>query len=112
MPPETSFVEHNHVVQALAPDGPDHPFNIGTLPGLAKCRKYLLDAHRLHLVSKILPKDLFAIPQHIAWRGLPRKRFAQLLHCPLCRGMGCHGEMQYASPLVRQHQEDIKDENR
>jgi hypothetical protein len=80
VPPETSFVEHNHVVQALAPDGPDHPFNIGTLPGLAKCRKYLLDAHRLHLVSKILPRDLIAIPQHIAWRGLPRKRFAQLLH--------------------------------
>ena len=33
MPVQASFVEHDHVIQALAANGADHPFDIGPLSG-------------------------------------------------------------------------------
>jgi hypothetical protein len=36
VPPKTLFVEHDHVVQALASDGADNPFDLGTLPRRAR----------------------------------------------------------------------------
>jgi len=30
---QTALVEYDHVIQALAANGADHPFDIGTLPG-------------------------------------------------------------------------------
>ena len=44
VPAETLLVEHDHMVQALASDRADYPFDIGTLPRRARCRKHLLDA--------------------------------------------------------------------
>jgi predicted Zn-dependent protease len=42
---QASFVEHDHVIQALAANGADHPFDICLLPGRAWRRQDLLDSH-------------------------------------------------------------------
>jgi hypothetical protein len=38
------LVEHDHIVQTLAPDTPDEPFDIRRLPRTARCTLYLSDA--------------------------------------------------------------------
>jgi hypothetical protein len=55
---ETSCPRRNdHMIQALAANGADHPFDIGTLPGRPWRRKHWLDAHGLHRIDEILPED-------------------------------------------------------
>jgi hypothetical protein len=50
------------VIQALAANGADHPFDIGTLPGRPRRRKHSFDAYGLHLVDEILPQDPIVVP--------------------------------------------------
>jgi hypothetical protein len=76
VPPKTLCIEHDHMVQALASDRANDPFDVSALLRRARCRKHLLDAHRLDLVDKVLPEDPIAIPQQKLRRCLPRKRFA------------------------------------
>ena len=59
---QTVIIEYDHVIQALAADGADHSFYIGTLPGRPRSRKHLLDAHGLHLVDEVRAEDPIAIP--------------------------------------------------
>ena len=40
---QTPFAEHNYLVQALAADGADDPFDISPLPGGPRCRQHLVD---------------------------------------------------------------------
>ena len=60
---QAALVEYDHVIQALASNRADHTFNIGTLPRRPRDRKYLFDAHGLHLVNEVLPEDPIAVPQ-------------------------------------------------
>src|SRR4051812_2284287 len=76
VPPKTLFIEHDYMVQALASDRADDPFDISPLPVRARCGKHLLDTHRLDLVDKLVPEDPIAIPQQKLRRCLPRKSFA------------------------------------
>src|SRR5436305_14414487 len=57
VPPNTVFIEHDYMVQALASDRADDPFDISALPRRARCGKHLLDTHRLDLVDKVVPED-------------------------------------------------------
>jgi hypothetical protein len=57
---ERAYPKHEDVVQALAPNRPDKPFDVGSLPGRAWSGKNLLDAHHFHLLDEVLPED--AIP--------------------------------------------------
>lgn len=70
---QTSFVEHDHVIEALAADRADHPFDIRTLPWRSWRRKHLFDAHRLRLSNEVLAEDAIAVAQQIARCTLPRK---------------------------------------
>src|SRR4051794_35672993 len=54
---QTSFAEHDHVIEALASNTAYQPFDIRTLPGRPRCRKHLLDAHRVHLSNEVLAED-------------------------------------------------------
>src|SRR3982751_6934998 len=54
---ERALSEDDDVIQALAAKGTDEPFDIGSLPGGARRRKHLFDAHGLHLIDEILPED-------------------------------------------------------
>jgi len=39
MPVQASFIEHHHLIQVLAANGADQPFDICPLPGRGKCCK-------------------------------------------------------------------------
>src|SRR5215467_16220561 len=87
LPVQTSLVEHDQVIQALAADRSDDPLDVSTLPWGTRRRQHLLDAHRLDLLHELLAKDPIAIAQQVPWRGVPRKGFSHLLRRPLRRGM-------------------------
>ncbi len=80
-----AFVEDDHVVQALPPDGPDDPFDEGVLPRRARRGQHLLDAHDLDPTADYRPIHAVAIPDHVSWRCIPRECFRDLLRYP-CRG--------------------------
>ena len=58
---KTSFMEYDDVVQALAANGSDDPFDIRTLPRRARRGHDLFNPHGLDLMNEVLPKDLIAI---------------------------------------------------
>ena len=70
---QAGFTEYDHVIQALPPNGADHPLDIGSLPGRPGRREHLFDTHCLHLLHKVRPEDPIAIAQQIAWRSFPRE---------------------------------------
>jgi hypothetical protein len=39
---QVGFIEYDHVIQALPPNGADHPLHIGSLPGRPERPEYLL----------------------------------------------------------------------
>jgi hypothetical protein len=104
-----SLVEDNDMIETLAPKSSNQPFDISSLPGRAGSRKNFLDSHGLHLLDEIAPEDAVAIAQQIARCCVPRERFPQLLHSPLCCRMSRNAEMYDAPAFVSQDQEDIKD---
>jgi len=61
---QAGFTEYDHVIQALPPDGTDHPLDIDSLPRRSRRREQLFDAHRLHLLHKVRPEN--PIAQEIA----------------------------------------------
>ena len=58
---KASFIEHDYVIEALAPDGSDQSFYVGTLPRRVRCGKNFCDAHCLRLFHELLPKDTITI---------------------------------------------------
>ena len=102
--PERVLSEHDDVIQTLAANRTNEPFDIRPLPGRSRRRKHLFDSHRSHLLDKLGPKDQIPIAQQILGRAVPGKSFPQLLGGPLGGGMGRHRKMHDSSALVRQHQ--------
>src|ERR1035437_539224 len=84
---QAALAKYDHVIQALAANGPDHTFDIGVLPWRPRRRKHLFDAHGLHLVDEVLAEDPIPIPEQISRYSVPRKGLAHLLSSPLHRWM-------------------------
>ncbi len=53
MPVKRSFVEDDHVVQALAANRTNHALHVSSLPGRARRREYLLYARVLHVLGEV-----------------------------------------------------------
>src|SRR5215472_16119214 len=101
-------MEHDHMVQTLAPKGTNHSLYIRPLPRRSRCGQNFLDAHVCDLPLEFLPEDGVAIAQQVARDLLKRKRLPQLLPGPFCGWMGSHIEMKNASTVMSQHQKDVK----
>src|SRR6516162_4201662 len=93
---QAGFTEYDHVIQALPPNGADHPLDIGSLPGRPGRPEYLLDSHRLHLLHEVHPEDSIPIAQEIMGRRLPRERLARLLSRPFRGRTSRDAKMQKA----------------
>ena len=91
-------MEHDHVIEALASNPSKHSLDIGSLPGRARCRQNLADAHVSQLFSKVIAKDSIAVPQQVARELVKGKCLPQLLSRPLRGRMGGHIEAG-AAPL-------------
>jgi len=112
VPPEDAaqrgFADDDHMIQALAPDRADDPLDVGPLPGRPRCAEHFLDAEFLDLLGEVVAEDAVAVPQEIAWRGIPRKGLPELLGGPFCGGVRRDAEVQDPAALVGQHQEHIQ----
>jgi hypothetical protein len=60
---QAGFVAYDHMIQALSPNGPNQPLDVGSLPGRTGRREHLFDAHRLHLLHEVHPEDPIAVTQ-------------------------------------------------
>src|ERR1700751_5909559 len=63
---ERAFIEHEHMVQALPPNGTNHPLDVGPLPRGARRGHNFADAHVSHLVLEVLAEDSVAVAQQVA----------------------------------------------
>jgi len=46
-------MEHDHMIEALAPNGTNHSLYIGSLPRRARCGQDFANAHVSHLFSEV-----------------------------------------------------------
>ena len=95
---ECRFVEDDHMIEALAPDGANHALDVSSLPRRSRRRKHLLDAHVLDLSGEVVTKDSVPISQQITRCRVPGNRIAKLLCGPFRGGMSRDVEVQYAPP--------------
>ena len=106
---EVSLAEHEHVIQALAPDGADEPLREGILPRALRRRENFIDAHALYAMPELLTVDLVTISEEIGRRGLVRKGVDELLSGPGSRGMLGDVEVDDPPAVMGEHDEDEED---
>ena len=99
------LMDNDHVVQTLAPDRPDHAFNVRILPGSPRGRQHCLDAHLLQYPLRIGSVNRITVPDDKAGRGVPRPRVAELLCGPPCGRVRRDIHVDDAASVVRQHHE-------
>src|SRR5690348_10327172 len=105
---QTRFVEHEHMVQALAPNRTNHALDVGPLPGGSRGAQHFLDTHVSHLSPEGIAEDSIAVAQQVARKLIKWERFSQLLSGPLRGGVGGHVEVQNAPPVMGQYKEHVK----
>src|SRR5271163_1182059 len=101
-------MEHDHMIEAFATNGANHPLDIGSLPRRARCRQDFANAHVSHLLSEVIAKDRIAVPQQVTRELVKGKGLPQLLSRPLRGWVGGHVEVQNATPVMGQHQEYVE----
>ena len=102
-------MEHDHMIEAFATNGANHPLDIGALPRRARCRQDFANAHVSHVFSEVIAKDRIVVAQEVARELGKGKCLAQLLSGPICGRVGGHIEVQDATPVMGQNQKYVKD---
>ena len=69
-----SFSQHDHVIQAVTPNGSDKPLHVGPLPGAGWSAEDLLKVQALDALAKVLAVDLVPISQQVTWAPYLRER--------------------------------------
>jgi hypothetical protein len=103
------FMEHDHMIEALASNGSNHSLYIASLPRRAWCGQHFANAHVSHLFSEVVAKDPIAVTQYITRELVKGKCLSQWLSRPRRRRMGGHSEVQNTTPVMGQHQKHVKD---
>ena len=70
---QVPFVQHDHVVQALAAYAADDAFAIGILPGRVWGDWNFFDAHTFDTLGEIIAVDAVTIANEKTWRFLIRE---------------------------------------
>ena len=106
---ERGFVEHDHMIEALAPNGTNHPLHVGSLPRGSRRGQHFLDAHVSDLSSELIAENSIAVAEQVAWELVEGKCLPQLLSRPLCGRVGGHIEVKNATTVMSQYQKHVKD---
>ncbi len=59
------FSKHNHMIQAVSPDGSDQPLHEGPLSRSGRSGEDFLDAHASDSFAKVTPIDFISIPEQV-----------------------------------------------
>jgi hypothetical protein len=100
------FVQDDHVIEALAPNGSDQAFDVGILPRTRRARDDLANAHAGNSTSEQVSIDGIAIPQEPAWGGVLGEGLNDLLGGPRGGGMLSDPNVDDASTVMGQQHED------
>ena len=103
------FLEHHDRVETLAPNGTNHPLDMGSLPRRARCRQNFADAQVSYRFSEIVAEDSIVVAQQGARTLVKGKYLPQLLSRSFRGWVGSHIEMKYATTVMGQYQEHVKD---
>ena len=101
-------MEHEHMVQALAPNRTNDALDVGPLPGGSRGAQHFVDTQVSHLSPEGIAEDNIAVAQQVARRLVKGKGFSQLLSGPLRGGVGSHIAVDNATPVMGQHQKHIE----
>ena len=107
-PPPMSLMQDHHVVQACAADTPDQPCNLGVLPRTPRGDHDVFDAHVLHPLPKRGAGGAVPIAREIPWGVVPREGLDGLLCGPRRGGVFRDGEVDNATSMMGQEDEDKK----
>jgi hypothetical protein len=59
-------MEDDHMIEALAANGSNHPFDIGTLPRRARYRQNFADTHVSYVFSEVIAKNSVTVAEQEA----------------------------------------------
>src|SRR5664280_1312607 len=96
------------MIEALAPNGTNHPLHVGSLPRGSRRGQHFVDAYVSHLFSELVAEDSIAVAEQVARQLVKGKGLPQLLSRPLCGGVGSHIEVKNATPVMGQYQKHVK----
>src|SRR6516225_1639861 len=102
-------MKHNHMIEALPPNGTNHSLDVGSLPRGARRGQHFMGTHVSHLSSELIAEDSIAVAEEIAREMLEGKCLPQLLSRPLGGGVGGHIEVENALTVMGQNQKHVKD---
>src|SRR5215468_4404956 len=102
-------IEDDHMIQALATNASDHPLDVAVLPRTPRCDENFVSAHSFNSRPEGFTVDSVAVSNHKPGSAVFRKCFDNLLCRPNRRGMLRDIEVDDASTIVRQDNEDIED---
>ena len=97
------------MVETVAANGADDPFNERTLPRRTGRRQNLLDTKSRDAPVEVSAVDAISIPQQVPRRRVRWKRIDHLLRRPLCRRMVRDIEMSNPATIVTENDEDEQD---
>src|SRR5271167_5264023 len=100
-------MEHDHMIETLAPNRTNHPLHVRSLPRRARCGQHFVDAHVSHLFSEVIAEDSVAVAQQVTRELVKGKCLPQLLSRPLCSRVGSHIEVKNATPVMGQYQKHV-----
>ena len=83
-PAQVRGTHNDDMVEAVAPDRPDHPFGVGVLPGRPRGDRVVADAHRVDTLPECRAIDRVAIADEAAWRTVPGEGLGDLARQPVC----------------------------
>jgi hypothetical protein len=102
-------IEHDHMIEAFAPNGSNQPFDDAVLPWTPGGGNDLLDVETNQLLVHCHAVHSIAITDEVT-RGVPiGNRFNQLLSNPFRCGVLGDIEVQNFSPPVSENHEDEQD---
>ena len=112
---ERAFVPDDDVVEALAADGADDPFDERVLPRRVRGREDFLDPQASYRATERLAVDAVPVADEETRSVGPRPRLAELLGGPDGRRVGGDVDVHDPSPIMGQgdeHEEDAEGRGR
>ncbi len=103
---EMSLVEDDDVIQKFSAKASDYPFNIGILPRRSRRGDNCLNTQARQPSLNPITIYAIAVTQQIPRGRIKRKRFQNLLGCPLRGRMFRHVEVDDSPAIVRQDDEN------
>ena len=100
------LVENDHVIETLAANGADNPFDERTLPRRTGRRQNLVDTKSRDAAVEVPAVDSISVPYQVPRRRVPWKSIDHLLRRPLGGRMFRDIEMSNTATIVTEDDED------